>query len=78
MFFGSYSIFNRIKELNGNTQLYTFCGGGHEYNDAFFVKDQQYTLDFLNEVLRGERFQNHIIIPTARKSGKSAAYPFCD
>jgi poly(3-hydroxybutyrate) depolymerase len=78
MFFGSYSIFNHIKELNGNTQLYTFCGGGHEYNDAFFVKDQQYTLDFLNEVLRGDRFQNHIIIPTARKSGKSAAYPFCD
>ena len=78
MFFGSYSIFNHMKELDGKTLLYTFCGGGHEYNDAFFMKDQQYTLDFLNDVVAGKRFRNHIIIPTFKKTDRSAAYPFCD
>ncbi len=78
MFFGSYSIFNHMKELDGKTLLYTFCGGGHEYNDAFFMKDQHYTLDFLNDVVAGKGFRNHIIIPTSRKTDRSAAYRFCD
>jgi len=78
MLFGSYSIFNHIKEINGSTSLYTFCGGGHEYSGALFEKDQHYILEFLNDVLAKKKFQNHVIIPTGKKNDKSAAYKFCD
>jgi len=78
MLFGSYSIYNHIKELNGSTALYTFCGGGHEYSGTLFEKDQQYILNFLNDVIAGKKFQNHVIIPTGKKNDKSTAYKFCD
>jgi len=78
MLFGSYSIYNHIKELNGSTSLYTFCGGGHEYSGTLFEKDQQYILNFLNDVIAGKKFQNHVIIPTGKKNDKSTAYKFCD
>ena len=78
MLFGSYAIFNHIKDLNGTTALYTFCGGGHEYSGALFEKDQQIMLGFLNDVLAQKKFQTHVTMPTGKKNEKSAVYGFCD
>ncbi|MGK4566730.1 alpha/beta hydrolase [Flavobacterium sp. 3HN19-14] len=78
MLFGSYSIFNYVKALDGTTALYTYCGGGHEYSGALFEKDQQIMLGFLNDVLAKKKFQTHVMIPTGKKNEKSAVYGFCD
>lgn len=78
MLFGSYSIYNRLLEMNGSVSLYTFCGGGHEYSGYLFEKEQHHILNFLNNVSEGKKFQNHEIIATGKKNDKSAAYTFCD
>jgi predicted peptidase len=78
MLFGSYSIYNYAKEKNGMVELYTFCGGGHEYSAALFEKDQQYVVDFLDDVVAGKKTQSHTIIPTGKKNELSSAYKFCD
>lgn len=78
MLFGSYSIYNDLIAKDGTVSLYTFCGGGHEYSGYLFEKDQKPMLDFLNDVMAGEKFQNHTIIPTGKKNALSAAYHFCD
>lgn len=78
MLFGSYSIFNHAKELNGSTSLLTYCGGGHEYSGILFEKEQHVLLGFLDDVLAGKKFQDHTIIPTGKRNEKSAAYSFCD
>ncbi len=78
MLFGSYSIYNYAKDLNGNVSLFTYCGGGHEYSGTLFEKDQQLMLGFMNDVLAEKKFQQHTIIPTGKKNEKSAVYGFCD
>ncbi|WP_298155080.1 alpha/beta hydrolase [Flavobacterium sp.] len=78
MLFGSFSIYNYAKDLNGNVSLFTFCGGGHEYSGTLFEKDQYLILDFINNVIAGKKFQSHTIIPTGKKTEKSAVYGFCD
>jgi predicted peptidase len=78
MLFGSYSIYERLMEMNGNVSLYTYCGGGHEYSGYLFEKEQQPVLDFLNNVVDGKRFQNHVIFQTGKKTEKSEIYKFCD
>lgn len=78
MLFGSYSLFNKAKELDGSTELYTFCGGGHEYSGTLFEKDQNIILDFIRNVLAGEKMQSHTIVKTGKRNEKSAAYSFCD
>lgn len=78
MLFGSYSIFNHAKQLNGSTSLFTYCGGGHEYSGILFEKEQNILLGFLNDVLDAKKFQDHTIIPTGKRNEKSAAYGFCD
>lgn len=78
MLFGSYSIYNYTKELNGSVSLFTYCGGGHEYSGTLFEKDQQLMLGFMNDVLAGKKFRQHTMIPTGKKNEKSAVYDFCD
>ncbi|MDI1254907.1 MAG: alpha/beta hydrolase [Flavobacterium sp.] len=78
MLFGSFSIFNYMKDLDGTVALYTFCGGGHEYSATLFEKDQQIMLGFLNDVLAKKKFQTHVTIPTGKKNEKSEIYGFCD
>lgn len=78
MLFGSYSIFNHAKGLDGSTSLFTYCGGGHEYSGILFEKEEHIVLGFLDGVLAGKKFQDHTIIPTGKKNEKSAAYSFCD
>ena len=78
MLFGSYSIYNKLVDMNQSASLYTFCGGGHEYAGTLFEKEPQYILAFLNDVLEGKKFQNHAIVATGKKNDISAAYKFCD
>jgi predicted esterase len=78
MFFGSFSIYNHLVGLNGTVHLFTFCGGGHEYSAELFNKDQQYILDFFNDVMAGKKFQMHTIISTGKKNARSAVYEFCN
>lgn len=77
MLFGSYSIYNHIVELKGNTKLVTFCGGGHEYSADLFHKDPQQIVDFMKGVLKGEKQQSHVIVPTGKECQKYAEYEFC-
>ncbi|MFP9112968.1 alpha/beta hydrolase [Flavobacterium sp. RHBU_3] len=77
MLFGSYSVYNRILDLNGSAHLYTFCNGGHEYSDELFSKDPQKTVDFMTAVLAGEKMQAHTIISTG-KTCQRDTYGFCD
>lgn len=78
MLFGSYSIYNYAIEKNGTAELYTFCGGAHEYSGTLFEKDQNHILDFINNVLAGNKVQSHTIVSTGKKNALSSAYKFCD
>jgi len=78
MLFGSYSIYNKLVEMDKSASLYTFCGGGHEYSGTLFEKEPQYILAFLNDVLAGKKFQNHAMVPTGKKNEIASAYKFCD
>jgi len=76
--FGSYSIYNHVVSLSDRVRLYTYCGGGHEYAGALFYRKPQKVVDFLNDVIAGERFQEHVIIPTGKPYDRSLPYRFCD
>jgi poly(3-hydroxybutyrate) depolymerase len=75
---GSYAIYNHLVSMNQTVQLYTFCGGAHEYSGWLFYKDPKPTLEFLNDIMAGKKFQKHSIIQTSKKSERSAQYRFCD
>ena len=75
--FGSYAVYNQMQDLHKDIELITFCGGGHEFSGYLFHEGQQYVLDFVNDVLKGKKFQSHLIVPS--KSGKSSEkYLFCE
>jgi poly(3-hydroxybutyrate) depolymerase len=77
MLFGSYSIYNHIIGLKGNTKLVTFCGGGHEYSAELFHKDPQQLIAFMKGVLKGEKQQSHTIVATGKECQKYSEYDFC-
>ncbi|WP_116789912.1 alpha/beta hydrolase [Flavobacterium psychrotrophum] len=77
MLFGSYSIYNHILGLNGNTHLYTYCNGGHEYSDELFGKQPTETITFIKQVLAGQKMQSHTIISTGKICTKGE-YNFCE
>ncbi len=78
MLFGSYSIYNYVLSLGGCIQLVTYCGGGHDYSGALFDDNQQNILDFINQIIKGVKVQNHTIIKTGFSCDRSLEYPFCD
>lgn len=77
MLFGSYSVYNHIVGLKGNTLLVTYCGGGHEYSGELFNKDPRQITAFMKGVLNGEKQQSHSIIPTGKECTKYSEYDFC-
>lgn len=76
MLFGSYSIYNRLVELDGTSQLFTFCGGAHAYSGELFYKDAQPMISFLNQIREGKKFLYHSIIKTDKKNPEG--FSFCD
>jgi len=62
MLFGSYSIAEHLRELNGTYSLTTFQGGGHSYAGAFIHQNQQPLVEFINRVLSVEQFREHVEI----------------
>jgi poly(3-hydroxybutyrate) depolymerase len=76
--FGSYAVYNHINDLHKDIELITFCGGGHEFSGYLFHQGQQYVLDFVNDVLKGKKFESHIIIPSEKKGKDSGKYLFCE
>ncbi|NUY81311.1 alpha/beta hydrolase [Flavobacterium sp. MAH-1] len=78
MLFGSYSIYNYALAKNASAELYTYCGGGHEYSGWLFEKEQQKIVDFLEKIMVGEKIQSHTIVKTGKKNELSCAYGFCD
>ncbi len=78
MLFGSYSIYNYAISKNASAELYTYCGGGHEYSGWLFEKEQQKIVDFLENVLVGQKIQSHTIVKTGKKNELSSQYGFCD
>lgn len=77
MLFGSYSIYNHITGLKGNTKLVTYCGGGHEYSAELFSKDPKQVVDFMTGVLKGKKQQSHTIVATGKECTKYSEYDFC-
>jgi poly(3-hydroxybutyrate) depolymerase len=76
MLFGSYSVYNYASQFNKGIELITFCGGGHEFLSHLFEKEPHYVLEFLNGVLAGGKFQNHIIKPSSK--AEISKYSFCN
>jgi hypothetical protein len=76
--FGSYSIYNRIIELNGNASLTTFCGGSHSYHNKLYETDKPRVKDFMDKILGGGNIQEHIKIPTGNFCDKIQEYKFCN
>lgn len=77
MLFGSLSIYEHLVRLNGSTTLYTYCGAAHSAGNELFNKTQQPVVDFLNQVLAGQKTQQHVIVPSASKEGGAGGYSFC-
>lgn len=61
MLFGSHSVYERYNSLGADVELHSFCGGGHKFAGAYFYKDQERVYDFIQRVLSGAHFQNHLI-----------------
>ena len=74
--FGSYAVYNQMNDLHKDIELITFCGGGHEFSGYLFHDGKQYVLDFVNDVLKGKKFQSHLIVPTDKKG--NGKYLFCE
>ena len=66
MLFGSYSIAEHLREINGTYSLTTFQGGNHSYAGAFIYQNQQPVVDFITRVLAGEKFREHRLIDVKR------------
>ncbi|WP_343695378.1 alpha/beta hydrolase [Flavobacterium sp.] len=75
--FGSYAVYNQMRDLHKDVEMVTFCGGGHEFSGYLFHDGQQYVLDFVNDVLKGKKFESHIIVPSKKKD-LSGKYSFCE
>jgi len=78
MLFGSHSVYEHAVSKNASTELYTYCGGGHEFSGWLFDKEQQKIVNFLEKVLAGQKVQSHTIVKTGKKNELSAVYGFCD
>ncbi|MCB9013326.1 MAG: alpha/beta hydrolase fold domain-containing protein [Bacteroidales bacterium] len=78
MLFGSYTVFNRVCDLNGHAVLYTFCGGGHENSGTLFHTDMETISRFMKQVLGGRKSMEHYIIPTGKTNELSGEYGFCE
>lgn len=76
--FGSYAVYNHMNDLHKDIELITFCGGGHEFSGYLFHQGQQYVLDFVDTVLKGNKFESHFIIPSEKKSVNTGKYLFCE
>lgn len=76
--FGSYAVYNHTKDLHKDIELITFCDGGHEFSGYLFHQGQQSVLNFVNDVLKGKKFESHIIIPSEKKITGSGKYLFCE
>jgi predicted peptidase len=61
MLFGSHSIFEHLQKTNGTTTLITYKEGKHNIAGYHFSQNQDPVYDFIEKVLTGETFQNHII-----------------
>lgn len=61
MLFGSHSIYERYSDIGADVELHSFCGGGHGFAGAYFYQKQERVADFINRVLNGAHFQNHLI-----------------
>lgn len=77
MLFGSASIYKYITELGGAATLYTFCGGGHEYSNTLFEENMETVYSFCKQVLKKEKNQEHVIVPTNKSCERSEKYVFC-
>ncbi|MGO4772308.1 alpha/beta hydrolase [Flavobacterium sp. W22_SRS_FK3] len=76
--FGAYAVYNHMLNLHKDIELITFCSGGHEFSGYLFHQGQQYILDFVNDVLKGKKFESHITIPSEKKGKNSGKYLFCE
>lgn len=78
MFFGSYSIYRHITDMGGSAELYTYCGGGHEYSNILFEKELETVLDFMTRCGSQQKFINHRVISTGNKCDGIGVYNFCN
>lgn len=78
MLFGSYSIYQHALGLDASARLITFCGGGHEYSGYTIEKQPEPILNFIKDVLAGQKTQSHQIVPTGKSNELSRVFSFCN
>lgn len=57
MFFGSHSIYNYVKDLDGSVKLITFNGSGHEVANYYFEQKMDEVLNFCTSVIQNQKSQ---------------------
>lgn len=78
MFFGGYAIFKHVAGSQGTARMVTYCGGGHDFSDEMFAKDQPGVVSFMDRVLKKEQFYEHSVVATGKSGDKDDKYGFCD
>jgi len=78
MFFGGYAVYKHVADLQGTARMVTYCGGGHEFSDEMFAKDQAGVVSFMDRVLKKEHFYEHTVVNTGKSGTKDDKYGFCD
>ncbi|WP_020531780.1 alpha/beta hydrolase [Flexithrix dorotheae] len=79
MLFGSHSIAEKIREVGGSVQLFTFCGAGHEIAGQPLRTNLDDIKSFIREaVLEGKKIQGHEIIPTKNCNSKPIPNGICE
>jgi acetyl esterase/lipase len=67
MLFGSHAIAEHLQTLGGTCELTTFQEGNHSFSGAYFHRDQQPIVDFIERVLAAESFNMyHTIKPNPK------------
>ncbi|UZR95245.1 hypothetical protein [Chondrinema litorale] len=77
MLFGSYSVYKRHVDLNGDVDLISYCGGKHEIAGKHFFQLQEPVYEFLEKVRNGIHFQTHTIYATENAAASPPEYSFC-
>ncbi|MBX2843101.1 MAG: alpha/beta hydrolase [Flammeovirgaceae bacterium] len=79
MLFGSYSIAEKVKQIGGSVELYTFCGAGHEIAGSPKTQNLEEIKSFIKKaILNGQKVQGYFIIPTKNCNSKPIPNGICE
>jgi dipeptidyl aminopeptidase/acylaminoacyl peptidase len=76
---GSYTIAQKLKELNVPYWLHTTCGAGHEISDLPMTEYFEDIVEFCYKfVIKGEKESRNTVIEGPQKNSSFRQFDFCD